>query len=199
MNYESQIKPLEAAGKTDAEIVVLLQADSRHVRDVPITEIMNLLLNVVPVLEWQPDGKWTGKLVEAVVATGNKDLQSGLNRLLGNAVVNPATVVRTNGDAKVGQLASALISLSRSVLPKDDAELLTTKMNEFTGGLLYANLTEQDIADSRTEYQRQQLQESLMPLREKVASAYNATVAAIDAGEATDAEAARTVFDRECV
>jgi hypothetical protein len=160
---------------------------------------MNLLLNVVPVLEWQPDGKWTGKLVEAVVATGNKDLQSGLNRLLGNAVVNPATVVRTNGDAKVGQLASALISLSRSVLPKDDAELLTTKMNEFTGGLLYANLTEQDIADSRTEYQRQQLQESLMPLREKVASAYNATVAAIDAGEATDAEAARTVFDRECV
>ena len=117
---QSEILTLSAAGKTAAEIVATMQADSRHVQDVIAVSAddspdLQGVLDHHLLLYSQPDGGWAGGLVDAVKASGNEELSVAFGRVL-QRFRAVGQKVRTS-ESTVGSLATTLTQLAMQARP----------------------------------------------------------------------------------
>jgi len=165
IDYLTQVKPLEDAGKSDAEIVAALQSDPRYKRDIMATgsispatspDLLHLLAADFEVLRLSSDATWKGPLVDYFADPNvNQQLKAGFELLLTQLQISNRPVF-THSNPKTGALCTALTTIV-GVL-HGDAKYVQSRMDSITGGRIYAEVTEQTIVDSRAEYHRQQTQ-----------------------------------------
>lgn len=146
LNYISDIKPLEDAGKTDAEIAGILK--SRTVTDIPSMPVRRYFINQNLWLIDPSTGVRTAGTIGA--AYGGLTAQQKTFLLKFHAWVYTDDSIETENNDEVAVLAStimtAMVNLGLLTLAQ------ANKVYTFGGGLANPTATEQDVIDSRAAY-----------------------------------------------
>lgn len=159
-NYTKDIKPLEDEGKTDAEILAALQADTRHFKNIMATgdgsrDLLHILTGKFKVLRLNTEAVWVGPLVDFMkLETTPTVLKEGFELLLSHLQISEREVY-CSSDPATGYLVTAIAQVVDQLsqgMGRSAGEVVTA-VYAVTGGPLWASLTEQEIADCRTEYQ----------------------------------------------
>jgi len=163
LDYVTQIKPLEAAGKTDAEIVAAFKSDSRHVRNIMATstnpdtpDILGILVGRYQLLRLGADATWKGPLADYFAEPNvDQQLKAGFEMLLSQLQISNRRIWCNEVPAQ-GFLVTAMTQVAAGIVMAmgGDAAQLQADMDALTGGLIYANVTEQHIADARNAHVR---------------------------------------------
>lgn len=148
LNY-SDIAEHVDAGKTAAEILAILQADTRHVRDIMATsskaeetDLLDLLGSEFGVLRLSASAEWKGALVDYFAANPESPLKDGFELLLTQLQISDRPV-RCGTVAKIGALTSGITQICGALL--GDAAAVQTAMDAITGGLRFAGVTLNDV------------------------------------------------------
>lgn len=189
IDYLTQVKPLEDAGMTDAEIAALLAASTAS--DIPIADLENFLDFESLAKRNAITGSWEGVLPDEIINNAF-GLSAGLSSLF-NHINKPRSVVI---DTTVSPWASDAAALTAGLLA---AGLITaqqqTDFYALGGGLPNAGLTEAEVTQSRVDWEaeeaaRQAEEEARQAHQDWVNgywSQHNATVAPVlDAGPVDD-------------
>ena len=133
------------AGKTASEILAILQADTRHVRDIMATsskasdtDLLDLLGSEFGVLRLSASAEWKGSLVDYFVANPDSPLRDGFELLLTQLQISDRPV-RCGSVARIGALTTGLTEICKSLVGDHDA--VQTAMDAITGGLRFAGVT----------------------------------------------------------
>lgn len=189
MDYLIDIKPLEDQGMTDAEIASLLSASTS--RDIQISELENFLDFEGLASRNAITGSWEGPLPSEIV-NNNFGLSAGLSKLF-NHINKPRSVIV---DTTVSPWATDALALTGGLLA---AGLINQQQYDgfydLAGGRPNANTVEQDIIDSRAQWEadeaQRQAEEAARQAHQDWVSSYwtqhNSTVAPVlDAGTVDD-------------
>lgn len=189
MDYLTDIKPLEDQGMTDAEIASLLSASTS--RDIQISELENFLDFEGLASRNAITGSWEGPLPSEIV-NNNFGLSAGLSKLF-NHINKPRSVIV---DTTVSPWSTDALALTSGLLA---AGLITQQQYngfyDLAGGRPNANVVEQDIIDSRAQWEadeaQRQAEEAARQAHQDWVSSYwtqhNSTVAPVlDAGTVDD-------------
>ena len=189
IDYLTQVKPLEDAGMTDAEIAALLAASTAS--DIPIADLANFLDFESLATRNPINGVWEGPLPDEInnnvfgLGPGLAALFSHINKP--RSVVVDTTVSPWASDAAAltaGLLAAGLITAQQQ-----------TDFYALGGGLPNAGLTEAEVTQSRVDWEaaeaaRQAEEEARQAHQDWVNgfwTQHNATVAPVlDAGPVDD-------------
>jgi len=152
MDYLTDIKPLEDQGMTDAEIASLLSASTS--RDIQISELENFLDFEGLASRNAITGSWEGPLPSEII-NNNFGLSAGLSSLF-NHINKPRSVIV---DTTVSPWATDALALTGGLLA---AGLINQQQYDgfydLAGGRPNANVVEQDIIDSRTQWEADEAQ-----------------------------------------
>jgi hypothetical protein len=147
IDYLSQVKPLEDAGMTDAEIAALLAASTAS--DIPIADLENFLDFESLAKRNAITGAWEGVLPDEIINNAF-GLSDGLSSLF-NHINKPRSVVI---DTTVSPWASDAAALTDGLVA---AGLITaqqqTDFYALGGGLPNAGLTEAEVTQSRVDWE----------------------------------------------
>ena len=189
MDYLTDIKPLEDQGMTDAEIASLLSASTS--RDIQISELENFLDFEGLASRNAITGSWEGPLPSEIV-NNNFGLSAGLSKLF-NHINKPRSVIV---DTTVSPWSTDALALTGGLLA---AGLISQQQYDgfydLAGGRPNANVVEQDIIDSRAQWEadeaQRQAEEAARQAHQDWVSSYwtqhNSTVAPVlDAGTVDD-------------
>lgn len=189
MDYLTDIKPLEDQGMTDAEIASLLSASTS--RDIQISELENFLDFEGLASRNAITGSWEGPLPSEIV-NNNFGLSAGLSKLF-NHINKPRSVIV---DTTISPWSTDALALTSGLLA---AGLITQQQYngfyDLAGGRPNANVVEQDIIDSRTQWEadeaQRQAEEAARQAHQDWVGSYwtqhNSTVAPVlDAGTVDD-------------
>ena len=147
VDYISQVKPLEDAGMTDADIAALLAASTAS--DIPVGELENYLTFQGLATRNPITGAWEGPLPDEInnnvfgLGPGLAALFSHINKP--RSVVVDTTVSPWASDAAAltaGLVAAGLITAQQQ-----------TDFYALGGGLPNAGLTEADVTQSRVDWE----------------------------------------------
>jgi hypothetical protein len=183
-------------GKTNEEIHTLLTANRQYKRAIYATggnqawSVLSLLTMKYGVLSMNDKQEWIGSLIDLAATTPAVDTM--LSKLRPYLQINDAKIDCTNNDVGtlVYGLCATLASLLNSNVPFDD-------INDLSGGLRYAGITVEHIANVR---EAALLDNALISVQVKNAAAYEAAATVKRANGATVSailEAARAVWDAE--
>lgn len=152
IDYISQVKPLEDAGMTDAEIAALLAASTAS--DIPVGELENYLTFQSLATRNPITGSWEGPLPDEIV-NNVFGLGPGLSALFSH-MNKPRSVVI---DTTVSPWASDAAALTAGLVA---AGLLTSQQRDdfynLGGGLPNAGLTEAEVTQSRVDWEAEEAQ-----------------------------------------
>ena len=147
IDYISQVKPLEDAGMTDAEIAALLAASTAS--DIPIADLENFLDFESLAKRNAITGSWEGVLPDEIVNNAF-GLSDGLSALF-NHINKPRSVVV---DTTVSPWASDAAALTAGLVA---AGLITSQQQTdfyaLGGGLPNAGLTEAEVTQCRVDWE----------------------------------------------
>ena len=185
MDYLTDIKPLEDQGMTDAEIASLLSASTS--RDIQISELENFLDFEGLASRNAITGSWEGPLPSEII-NNNFGLSAGLSSLF-NHINKPRSVIV---DTTISPWSTDALALTGGLLA---AGLINQQQYDgfydLAGGRPNANVVEQDIIDSRAQWEadeaQRQAEEAARQAHQDWVSSYwtqhNSTVAPVlDAG-----------------
>ncbi|WP_417744836.1 hypothetical protein [Rosistilla oblonga] len=147
------IQPHLNDGKTAEQILAILQADTRHARDVKATggniargefDLHHVLVARLGVIRQGVNG-WKGPLAVAMDALDDEDqLKVGFEKLLANLTVVGRDVF-CHSDPKTGALVTGITGITKGLVTGDGAdewaENVQSEVDALTGGLLYAGVT----------------------------------------------------------
>lgn len=152
VDYLSQVKPLEDAGMTDAEIAALLAASTAS--DIPIADLENFLDFESLAKRNAITGAWEGVLPDEIINNAF-GLSDGLSALF-NHINKPRSVVI---DTTVSPWASDAAALTAGLVA---AGLLTSQQRDdfynLGGGLPNEGLTEAEVTQSRVDWEAAEAQ-----------------------------------------
>lgn len=198
LTYE-QIEPfIDAGATTAAEILTAMQADPRHVRDVKATssnpdetDLLDLL-GEFGLLWIGVDATWQGPLIQAVQAANSPELNAGFGRLLSNLQITDRPV-RCHSIADVGALTTTITALCKSAVPAKATEIQAA-MDNLTGGLLWAGVTEAAIDAVIVAENRRVWAEAVRTRADNAAEAAEAESRKADSTQASIEAAATAVW-----
>ena len=164
MEYLANVKPLEDAGKTDAEIVAVLQANPLTHENICATasdtnghdqteSVLYLLTAKFLVLRMAKDQTWQGSLVDL----GDQDPQvsSALGILFPYLQVQNS-IIHSSTDLQSATLLEFITNAVAGLVEADatprTGQDVHDAVNAITGGKIYAGVTEQMIADMRSDH-----------------------------------------------
>ena len=137
------------ADNTPAEIAAILQADTRHVRDIMATsskpdetDLLDLLGSEFGVLRLNSKAEWIGPLVGYFDANPDSPLAAGFELLLTQLQISDRPV-RCGSDAAIGALTSGITSVVGALT--GDVPRVTAAVHAITGGPRYAGVTTADV------------------------------------------------------
>lgn len=175
MNYDD-IKEHVDAGKTAATITTVLQGDTLHVRDIMAVDFDPNKTDLYDVLEQFEllDGS-----LDLTIAAQESDTLSKAWDKLKRHMQTVNRVIRCGSVAEIGLLTSTLTALGMATKPDKAAEIQAA-MDELTGGLRYAGVTEAKVQTCiDVEARRQLIADTLEPIEQAsgdaVAKLNNAT------------------------
>jgi hypothetical protein len=138
------------ADNTPAEIAAILQADTRHKRDIMATssnqaetDLLDLLGSEFGVLRLNSKAEWIGPLVDYFAANPDSPLLAGFELLLTQLQISDRPV-RCASIPAIGALTSGITQVVSALY--GDAQAVQSAMDAITGGLRYAGVTEADVA-----------------------------------------------------
>lgn len=147
--YED-IAELVESGQNAKQIATLLASDPRHVRDVMAVDFDPEKLDLYDVLEHHD--LLDGKLESEVLATENETIIKAWQKLSRHMqTVN--RVVRCGTVPEVGFFASTLTQLAAKAHPEFAGEIAAA-MNELTGGVRFAGVTEAVVQELIDEHEK---------------------------------------------
>ena len=137
------------SGKTASEILAILQADTRHKRDIMATsskaeetDLLDLLGSEFGVLRLSASAEWKGSLVDYFASNPDSPLKDGFELLLTQLQISDRPV-RCGTVAKIGALTSGITQICGALV--GDAESVQAAMNAITGGLRFTGVTLADV------------------------------------------------------
>jgi len=137
------------ADNTPAEIAAILQADTRHKRDIMATssrsnetDLLDLLGSEFGVLRLNSKAEWIGPLINYFAANPNSPLVEGFVLLLTQLQISDRPV-RCASVPAIGALTSGITQVVGALY--GDAQAVQSAMDAITGGLRYAGVTTADV------------------------------------------------------
>lgn len=158
-----------AAGDSAATILAALQADPRHKKDIYATSddagAVDLLdvLGELGLIGSDRHNNWVGVLPDAVDDSGDALLQAGMGRLYANFKTTNRPI-RCYSIPEIGALVSGITATAKTAVPAS-AEAIQAAMDDLTGGLIWADLTEaevQAVMDAKAVETAQQAREAIV-------------------------------------
>lgn len=174
----SDISTYVDQGKTAAEIAVILTSDMRHKNDIMATSItadetdlLDLLGSTFKVLRLTKDATWTGSLVDYFDANPSSPLKEGFELLLTQLQISNRPV-RCGTDPVIGALTYGITQVVAGLVDADTssyvAQDVIDAMNDITGGLLYAGVTEADVQQVIDDKTAKDAADSLQATRDAI-------------------------------
>ena len=167
------------ADNTPAEIAAILQADSRHVRDIMATsskpeetDLLDLLGSEFGVLRLNSKAEWIGPLVTYFDANPDSPLAAGFELLLTQLQISDRPV-RCGSDAAIGALTSGITAVVGALIA--DVPRVTAAVHAITGGPRYANVTTADVEACIAE-------EAARIVRDEISAVWMAKQAVVNEG-----------------
>lgn len=164
-SYINDIKPLEDAGDTDAEILAALQADTRHFKNILATgsqdgsDLLHILASKFKVIRLGSDATWKGELITYINSlVEDHPLRVAFEELLSNLQITNR-VVFCGDDSETGAAVTSIAAVVDNMVAQRDGHStgeVFAAVHAVTNGPRYADLTLESIAQLRADYEAEQ-------------------------------------------
>lgn len=183
MNYETEVKPREAEGKSDADIAAEIDACGLTPRKLPLHDLTGGVLYPAGLLTKEANGDFSGPLVAAASNDAYpQQLRDAIKTLLATLSDQRIANIDTTNPTIAAKTCGVMRGLVAASLLTSD---LYTAIYAFAGGELFAGTTGEQVTGCRADYVESQRKDALRARKEEANSALGN---AIDAG-ATEEEA----------
>jgi hypothetical protein len=179
-DYLTDIKPLEDAGNTDAEILVIKQelgVTHKPINRAALMDILNKRGMLQKVIHNNSGEKWSGTVLNMqaeIISVGSPEQVSGI-RLWLSHVTNPTNVIWDTTDPEYAATFWDLYQAFKDVPTMPTAEDFQA-LADLGGGWKFADLTVEQIAALRSEHTANQNSslriEAIQSLRAEIENTY---------------------------